>query len=102
MFVKSQQNRSELATRLAQLEDVAFKTFNDGITNKLMGVYERANKDDMIVIRVYGQGSDLFIDRQAEVDNMKLLNKHNLGSKVWLFLIKMCHESRQHNESLAH
>ena len=102
MIVKSQQNRTELVTRLAQLEDVAFKTFNDGITNKLMGVYERANKEDMIVIRVYGQGSDLFIDRQAEVDNMKLLNKHNLGSKVWLFLIKICYESRQPNESLAH
>ena len=41
-----------------------FKFFSEGITNKLVGVHVG---DDMILIRVYGNKTEMFVDRQAEI-----------------------------------
>ncbi|XP_059615570.1 ethanolamine kinase [Phlebotomus argentipes] len=53
-------------------ENVEFKLFTDGITNKLVGCFHRTT-EDAILIRIYGNKTDLLIDRTAETRNIKLL-----------------------------
>ncbi|XP_075235260.1 ethanolamine kinase 1 isoform X2 [Lycorma delicatula] len=53
--------------------DVSFKLFTDGITNKLVGCFNSAYSEDVVLVRVYGQNTDLLIDRKAETRNFKLL-----------------------------
>lgn len=43
-------------------------------------------KEDVIVIRVYGQKTDLIIDRDAEKNNMQLLHKYNLCPPLYAVL----------------
>ena len=59
------------------------KVFTDGLTNKLIGVYIKEARKDMILIRVYGQNSDLMIDRQKEIRNMKILHKNGCGAQLY-------------------
>jgi ethanolamine kinase len=60
-----------------------YKFFSDGITNKLIGVYVDPDKTDMVLIRVYGTKSELLIDRQAEIRNIKLMTETGLGGKLY-------------------
>ncbi len=48
----------------------------EGITNKLVGCYLKSDnkKSDAIVMRVYGQKTDLIIDRTLEKKNMQILH----------------------------
>lgn len=59
------------------------KTFSGGLTNKLVGVYMDGKKEDMVLIRIYGQNSDVMIDRKKEVRNMKLLHHHGCGAELF-------------------
>lgn len=58
-------------------ENVNFKVFTDGITNKLLGCFYEESPEDVVLIRVYGHKTDLLIDRNAETRNIQLL--HNAG-----------------------
>lgn len=46
--------------------------FSDGITNSLVGVIQDDDKANMILVRVFGENTDKFIDRDAELENMKV------------------------------
>lgn len=59
------------------------KTFSDGLTNKLVGVYIEGRKKEMVLVRVYGDNSDLMIDRQKEIQNMHLLYENGCGAKLY-------------------
>lgn len=48
--------------------------FTDGITNKLIGCFNTNFPEDVILVRVYGQNTDLLIDRKAETENIKVQN----------------------------
>lgn len=63
-------------------ERLHYKIFTDGITNRLIGVY-RDDMKDMILIRVYGENTDLFIDRQMEFRNMRTMYKANLSAPIY-------------------
>ncbi|XP_074108658.1 ethanolamine kinase 1 isoform X1 [Cotesia typhae] len=52
-----------------------FKIFTNGITNKLIGVYYLDHYSEMLLIRIYGNKTDLLIDRKDEVRNIRVLNK---------------------------
>ena len=77
------------------LNKLLFKIFTDGITNRLIGVYvDPRNKhhDDMILIRIYGQNTDLFIDRNVECRNMRIMYKHGLSAPIYgTFLNGICY-----------
>ena len=64
-------------------ESHKYKFFSDGITNKLIGVYVDPDKTDIVLIRVYGTKSELLIDRQAEIRNIKILSETGLGGKLY-------------------
>lgn len=78
------------------LATVHFKTFTDGITNQLVACWPsgkggsdkggggegKLGGDDTVLLRVYGQRTELFIDRSAEVLNMQLLHAHGLAAPL--------------------
>lgn len=65
---------------------VEFVRFTDGITNTLLkvinkkpGLSEDEVDADAILLRAYGQGTDLIIDRERETQNHELLMQHGLA-----------------------
>ncbi|XP_076311982.1 ethanolamine kinase 1 [Tachypleus tridentatus] len=64
--------------------DICFKVFTDGITNHLLGCYLPNNPEDMVLVRVYGRKTDLFIDRKNELQNMELMHSAGLAAPVYL------------------
>jgi len=61
------------------------KVFSAGVTNKLVGVYDANCEDkyeDMVLVRCYGYKTDLLIDRDAEIRNMKLMHSHGVGAQL--------------------
>lgn len=60
------------------------QTFTDGITNQLVGCWEGGGTlgEDAVLLRIYGQKTELFIDRSAEVTNMLLLHAHGLAAPL--------------------
>ncbi|EGI58768.1 Ethanolamine kinase 1 [Acromyrmex echinatior] len=57
------------------LQQLHFKVFTNGRTNKLIGIWYTEHYTDMILIRIYGNNSDLLIDRKSEIKNIRILNK---------------------------
>ncbi len=55
------------------------KVFSGGISNILVGIYQEGNKDDMVLVRVYGVNTEVIIDREAEIRNMKLFHASGCG-----------------------
>lgn len=63
-------------------EEVKIQHLEGGTTNKIvMGWFKDDN--DKILIRVYGLGSEVLINRNLEIENMDLLSKSGLGSKLY-------------------
>ncbi|KAH8884033.1 choline/ethanolamine kinase [Thozetella sp. PMI_491] len=65
---------------------VEFVRFTDGITNTLLKAVNRReglSKDEVdreaILLRAYGNGTDVIIDRQREAQNHELLMRHGLA-----------------------
>lgn len=66
--------------------NVEFVRFTDGITNTLLkainrrpGMSKEEIDRDAILLRAYGNGTDILIDREREAANHELLMKHNLA-----------------------
>lgn len=78
--------RPEWSSADSQLE---FVRFTDGITNTLLKAVNKApglSKDDVdreaILLRAYGHGTDLIIDRARETQNHELLMQHGLAPEL--------------------
>ncbi|KAG8226117.1 hypothetical protein J437_LFUL006747 [Ladona fulva] len=57
--------------------------FTDGITNKLVGCKDASVSDEMVLVRVYGQKTDLLIDRAAETRNMKVMHEAGYAPRLY-------------------
>jgi len=69
--------------------NVEFARFTDGITNTLLKAVNKKpglSKDEVdkeaILLRAYGNGTDLIIDRLRETQNHELLMKHGLAPEL--------------------
>ncbi|EEZ97183.2 Ethanolamine kinase-like Protein [Tribolium castaneum] len=60
---------------------VDFKLLTDGITNKLVGC--RGEEGETVLVRVYGNKTDLLIDRKAETRNILLLSRLRLAPSLY-------------------
>lgn len=65
---------------------IEFVRFTDGITNTLLKVLKKRPglsaeeiDNEAVLLRAYGQGTDLIIDRDRETQNHELLMQHNLA-----------------------
>jgi len=62
---------------------VKSKIFTDGITNKLIGCWLDSDPESVVLVRVYGQNTDLLIDRKAETFNFKVLHKAGYAPNLY-------------------
>ena len=71
---------------------VQTKVFTEGITNVLLGFYvsregsRGQEKDDMVLLRMNGAGTDVFLDRRAEILVMLSLYNADLVPPLYLEL----------------
>jgi len=71
---------------------IKWKIFSDGITNKLIGAW-CGDVSDMVLVRIYGVGTDRIIDRKKELENMRKMQEIGCGSKVYgSFNNGLCYE----------
>ncbi|XP_011501489.1 PREDICTED: ethanolamine kinase 1 [Ceratosolen solmsi marchali] len=56
-------------------DQLLYKVFTNGISNKLVGIWYANNYNKMVLVRVYGHKTDLLIDRQEEIRNIRILHK---------------------------
>ncbi|RWS00199.1 ethanolamine kinase 1-like protein, partial [Dinothrombium tinctorium] len=64
-------------------DEVIAKPFTDGLTNILMGYYSKGNPRDIVLVRMNGEKSEVFIDREAELRIMIALHKFKFGPRVY-------------------
>jgi len=62
--------------------EVQIKVFTDGLTNKLVGGWCK-DMEDMVLVRIYGEDTEKFIDRESEKENMKRMEESGCGSKLY-------------------
>ncbi|KAG8518071.1 Ethanolamine kinase 2 [Galemys pyrenaicus] len=67
--------------------------FTDGITNKLVACYVEEDMRDCVLVRVYGERTELLVDRENEVRNFQLLRAHGCAPKLYCtFQNGLCYE----------
>uniref|UniRef100_A0A673SS96 ethanolamine kinase n=1 Tax=Suricata suricatta TaxID=37032 RepID=A0A673SS96_SURSU len=67
--------------------------FTDGITNKLVACYVEEDMHDCVLVRVYGERTELLVDRENEVRNFQLLRAHGCAPKLYCtFQNGLCYE----------
>jgi len=66
-------------------DDIKETVFTDGISNKLVGFRLKSDtaKNDLILVRVYGAKTELFIDRDAEMRIIVMLNEAGLCKPLY-------------------
>ena len=62
--------------------------FDVGLTNKLVAIWDTTSLDrgDKVLLRINGEGTDIFIDRTDEIIIMLLLNRNGLYPPVYVQL----------------
>ncbi|KAK3544429.1 hypothetical protein QTP86_011848 [Hemibagrus guttatus] len=73
--------------------EVKMKTFTDGITNKLIGCYVGGALQDVVLVRIYGNKTELFVDRDNEVKSFRVLHAHRCAPRLYCtFNNGLCYE----------
>ncbi|XP_042325528.1 ethanolamine kinase 1 isoform X1 [Sceloporus undulatus] len=77
-------------------QEVTLKVFTDGITNKLIGCYKGEEMDDVVLVRIYGNKTELLVDREEEVKSFRVLQAHGCAPKLYCtFSNGLCYEFMQ-------
>ena len=69
-------------------ESLEVKVFDEGITNKLVAIFDRDrglknSREDVVLLRINGLGTSAFIDRKDEIVTMMCLNQAGLVPPVY-------------------
>ncbi|CAF1343798.1 unnamed protein product [Rotaria sordida] len=59
-------------------------TFTEGLTNIILGLFDTRTPDDQsktLIIKIYGNQTELFIDRQSEINAMSLTYEYGIFSQ---------------------
>ncbi|XP_070784973.1 ethanolamine kinase 1 isoform X3 [Enoplosus armatus] len=76
--------------------EVKVKFFTDGITNKLLGCYVGAALQDVVLVRIYGNKTELLVDRENEVKSFRVLHAHRCAPRLYCtFNNGLCYEFLQ-------
>lgn len=76
--------------------EVKIKFFTDGITNKLLGCYVGGTMEDVVLVRIYGNKTELFVDRDNEVKSFRVLQAHRCAPRLYCtFNNGLCYEFLQ-------
>ncbi|KAK0068472.1 ethanolamine kinase 1 [Biomphalaria pfeifferi] len=55
-------------------DKISFKLFTDGLSNKLIGCYLEDDRNDVVLVRINGSGSEIVINREEELEAFGLLS----------------------------
>lgn len=70
--------------------------FTDGITNKLLGCYVGTVMQDVVLVRIYGNKTELLVDRENEVKSFRVLHTHRCAPRLYCtFNNGLCYEFLQ-------
>uniref|UniRef100_A0A7N8X1M1 ethanolamine kinase n=1 Tax=Mastacembelus armatus TaxID=205130 RepID=A0A7N8X1M1_9TELE len=87
----------ELLSRLRphwKEQDIQMKTFTEGITNQLIGCFVGSVQEPgCVLVRLYGRMTELFVNRDREVEMFQVLHSHDCGPKIYCtFQNGICYE----------
>uniref|UniRef100_A0A3B4AQD5 ethanolamine kinase n=1 Tax=Periophthalmus magnuspinnatus TaxID=409849 RepID=A0A3B4AQD5_9GOBI len=73
--------------------DVKTKLFKDGTTNKLVGCYVDDSPEDVVLVRVYGNKTELIVDRDNELKSFQVLHANGCAPRLYCtFQNGICYE----------
>ncbi|ETE61541.1 Ethanolamine kinase 1, partial [Ophiophagus hannah] len=76
--------------------ELGTRIFTDGITNKLIGCYVDEKMDDVVLVRIYGNKTELLVDREEEVKSFRVLQAHGCAPQLYCtFSNGLCYEFMQ-------
>lgn len=58
---------------MIKLHASLFQSFTDGTTNKLVGYYVDNSPEDVVLVRVYGNKTELIVDRDNELKSFQVV-----------------------------
>ncbi|KAG7266339.1 hypothetical protein CRUP_027583 [Coryphaenoides rupestris] len=74
-------------------ERVRTKLFTDGTTNKLVGCYVEDSPEDVVLVRVYGNKTELIVDRDNELKSFQVLHANGCAPRLYCtFQNGICYE----------
>uniref|UniRef100_A0A8C9M1R4 ethanolamine kinase n=1 Tax=Panthera tigris altaica TaxID=74533 RepID=A0A8C9M1R4_PANTA len=74
-------------------QEVTLQLFTDGITNKLIGCYVSNTMEDVVLVRIYGNKTELLVDRDEEVKSFRVLQAHGCAPQLYCtFNNGLCYE----------
>ncbi|KAE8613026.1 hypothetical protein XENTR_v10007537 [Xenopus tropicalis] len=77
-------------------EEVTTQVFTDGITNKLIGCYTGDAMEDVVLVRIYGNKTELLVDREEELKSFRVLRSHGCAPQLYCtFNNGLCYEFMQ-------
>lgn len=96
-FLRAGHNRfSRLTDSLLIFLSFLSQFFTDGITNKLLGCYVGTAMQDVVLVRIYGNKTELLIDRENEVKSFRVLHAHRCAPRLYCtFNNGLCYEFLQ-------
>ena len=65
-------------------QTVTFEKLTDGLSNKLLAMFPSSKDEQSLIVRIYGNNSDLIIDRKVEIQTMVRLCQHDMANQVLL------------------
>ncbi|XP_061641587.1 ethanolamine kinase 2 isoform X1 [Phyllopteryx taeniolatus] len=75
---------------------VKTKFFTDGTTNKLVGCYVEDSPEDVVLVRVYGNKTELIVDRDNELKSFQVLHANGCAPRLYCsFQNGICYEYMQ-------
>ncbi|XP_042555413.1 ethanolamine kinase 1 [Dipodomys spectabilis] len=73
--------------------EVTLQLFTDGITNKLIACYVGDAMEDVVLVRIYGNRTELLVDREEEVKSFRVLQAHGCAPRLYCtFNNGLCYE----------
>ena len=63
---------------------ISFEKLNDGLSNTLLAMFSPSKDEQGLIVRIYGNNSDLIVDRQREIHTMVRLSPLNMSNEVLL------------------
>ncbi|XP_077994301.1 ethanolamine kinase 1-like [Glandiceps talaboti] len=74
-------------------DSIQFKVFTEGLSNKIYGCHLPADERNMVLLRVYGEGSELTIDKAKEIETFQVLFKAKCGAELYcIFNNGLCYQ----------
>ncbi|XP_072905549.1 ethanolamine kinase 1-like isoform X1 [Hemitrygon akajei] len=99
IFVDEQNLRNNIEALMKEVRplwksaEIKIKVFTSGITNKLVGCHVDQDMEEVVLVRIYGNMTERFINRENEVKSFQILHAHHRAPELYCtFQNGICYE----------